>query len=550
VKPSAEVPKYGGTVTYRIGSDPTNFDSGTNRSGGALSGVVYDQFVDQDWTRGPAGSGVTNFAAGIGSVDDWGASFIDSWSIPRQGVWVLQLRQNAYWHPVNTEAGRLMGGRQVTTDDIIAGFKYLMRAPSDSWLYAFRSEIARLSTIEKTGPWEVTIKTPIEQYTSFVWIIQGAGFYRVYPPDVIARYGNVGNWRNAVGTGPFMLVDYVPGSQFVFQRHPKFWGTDLVGPGKGNQLPYVDAVRELIIPDLSTTFAALRTGKLDLVGGVELSDAQSFWKTSPKLEYLRYLGASPWVIGMRMDKSPFTDVRVRQALMLATDFETIKRDYFGGEAEIDVWPVNKGQVALFDPLEKMPESVQGLYRYNPEKAKQLLKEAGYPAGFKTSVVISGVTQRIDELAIYKDMWAKVGIELTIDVKESGVYSRMHGVDRQWEQMYYRSLAGGFDGAMYFRFFRGASSSNVSRVNDPEGADTFIESRFLDMEKYLFVDMPRAYQIFREIKPYVLELAPVIPRPQPYSYNFWWPWLKNYYGQGTGFIKYSWIDQGLKKSMGY
>src|SRR3989338_3678009 len=84
VKPSAEVPKYGGTVTYSIGSDPTNFDSGTNRSGGALSGVVYDQFVDQDWTRGPAGSGVTNFAAGIGSVDDWGASFIDSWSIPRQ----------------------------------------------------------------------------------------------------------------------------------------------------------------------------------------------------------------------------------------------------------------------------------------------------------------------------------------------------------------------------------------------------------------------------------------------------------------------------------
>src|SRR3990170_5364294 len=54
VKPAGDVPKYGGTVTYRIGSDPTNFDSGTQRRGGSLGGAVYQALLSTDWTRGPA----------------------------------------------------------------------------------------------------------------------------------------------------------------------------------------------------------------------------------------------------------------------------------------------------------------------------------------------------------------------------------------------------------------------------------------------------------------------------------------------------------------
>ena len=58
VKPAADTPKYGGSVTYRLAADPTNFDSGTLRSGGALVGNVYQQYMGSDWLRGPAGSGI------------------------------------------------------------------------------------------------------------------------------------------------------------------------------------------------------------------------------------------------------------------------------------------------------------------------------------------------------------------------------------------------------------------------------------------------------------------------------------------------------------
>jgi len=74
-----------------------------------------------------------------------------------------------------------------------------------------------------------------------------------------------------------------------------------------------------------------------------------------------------------------------------------------------------------------------------------------------------------------------------------------------------------------------------------------------ISKNLFLDMPKVYQEYMKIRPYVMEQAYEIPRPTPYSYSLWWPWLKNYYGQGVfhgGFLRYAWVDSALKKSMGY
>ncbi|MEK7353253.1 MAG: ABC transporter substrate-binding protein [Chloroflexota bacterium] len=553
-KPTAspDVPKYGGTLTYRLATDPTNFDSGINRSGGALGNTVYQQHMGADWTKGPAGSGVTNLAVGFTSAEDMqGPILVDRWEMPEIGVWKLHIRQGVRWQPANSDAGRLMAGRELTADDIVYNFNRHISAP-ESWFRVGQPTVATTASIEKTGPWDVTIKTPVDYLTAFSGLIQGSGFTRIQPPQVIERYGNLGNWRNAVGTGPFMLVDYVPGSQFLFIRNPNYWETNPLGPGKGNQLPYVDTLRELIIPDLSTTYAALRTGKLDLQSDIALIDAQSLFKTSPKLEYLKYLSTGPWAIAMRQDKKdkPFSDVRVRQALVLATDFEAFKRAYFGGEAEIDVWPVSKDLKAMYKPLSEMPESVRALYKYNPDKAKQLLKEAGYPGGFKTSVVINSSTERIDELSIFKDMWAKVGIELSIDIRDNAVYSQISGVARSFDDMLYRSLFGSFSIQIYFSAVRGSAINNPSRVNDPIGTIPYIEELYAEMNKYIFTDWPKTYEIHKKIKPFFLENAFLIVRPTPYTYNMWWPWLKNYYGQGTGMVRYSWIDQDLKKSMGY
>ena len=264
-----DAPKYGGGLTVAITTDPTNFDPGTKNSGGALTDIVYEKFLNTDWTRGPAGSGVTALVSDGGALDDfWAPRLADSWKMPQQGVWILHIREGMHWQPVNSDAGRLMAGRQISADDVVSSFNRLMKAP-DTWIKTGVPGVWSTANISKTGPWEVTITTPQDYMTAFVWLIgAGGGFEYLYPPEVVAKYGDMGNWRNAVGTGPFMLVDYVPGSQFVFTKNPVYWEKDPAGPGKGNQLPYADSLRQLIIPDLSTRQAALRTGKLDLLDGV------------------------------------------------------------------------------------------------------------------------------------------------------------------------------------------------------------------------------------------------------------------------------------------
>jgi len=115
------------------------------------------------------------------------------WKMPEIGVWVLQIRKGVKWQPVPSEAGRLMAGRELTADDIVSGFNRLFnrdtKTPApDSWILFSQPTVARTATIEKTGPMEVTIRSPQEYMTAFSWLISGSGNYRIYPPDVVNKY--------------------------------------------------------------------------------------------------------------------------------------------------------------------------------------------------------------------------------------------------------------------------------------------------------------------------------------------------------------------------
>ena len=534
-------------------AEPTNFDSALRGQGGALVETVYEQYMGSDWTRGPAGSGVTNFASGANTLEDtYGPYIAESWTTKEVGVWVLNIRQNVHWQKVDSDAGRLMNGRLMTTDDIVSSFRRLLAVPT-SWMNVGQPRAAKAASIEKTGPWQVTIRTPVDPMTSFTWLIQGAGFNRVYPPEVVAKYGDVGDWRNAVGTGPFILKDYVVGSSMTFIRNKDYWGTNPAGPGKGDQLPYISSYKELYIPDLSTRQAGFRTGKIDMLADVVRDDAKTLLSANSKIQSITYMVNTPWGMTMRTDKQdlPFKDKRVRQALVLGIDYKAFN-DYFGGDSDYDVWPINKQVAAMYDPLSKMPQAVQDLYKYNPEKAKQLLKDAGYPNGFKTTVVVpTQPTTAVDEATVFKSMWAKIGVDLAIDLKEPAVYNSMNTA-RNNAEMSYRLLWGAYAQQLYFSPFSTSSTNNPSYVNDPAGTAPFYQNLYDEVSKYIFIDMPKAYEAYKKLKPVALEDAWYVMRPTPNTYILWWPWLKNYLGQGNALFRFrqSWIDLDLKSSMGY
>ncbi|KKS33599.1 MAG: Extracellular solute-binding protein, family 5, partial [Parcubacteria group bacterium GW2011_GWC2_42_13] len=164
------------------------------------------------------------------------------------------------------------------------------------------------------GPWEVTVKTSTA--AALITAVAKFGSYvRIVPPEVVAKYGDMSKWYNAVGTGPFLLTDYVPGSQALLPRNPNYWKKNPVGPGTGDQVPYIDALQYLIIPDASTRLAALRTGKLDRMANLTFEDAGQIRKNGDNWscrcwhigktveleakahlpEFLHYLRHHPWV---------------------------------------------------------------------------------------------------------------------------------------------------------------------------------------------------------------------------------------------------------------
>ena len=549
----SDKPQYGGTITRLLTSDGGIFDPVTQGQliGPACAWFVNEQWICYDWSKGLFGTGQTDWMNPGAGLDDFMPYLAESYEYPEPGKIILQVRKGVHYglNP-KFEASRMVNGREMTADDWVKNIDMFINHPR-AYVRIVEPVAAANTVVEKTGPWEVTFTCKKDSLRAWHWLAHGGGYHFLFPPELWTKYPNLQDWKNSVGTGSFMLDDYVPNSSITLIKNPKFWNTNPIGPGKGDKLPYVDGIKMLFLPDISTRLAALRTGKADMLDMVTADDAVSLKQTTPDLKSAQFLPGTAMVIGMRIDKTdmPYKDVKVRQALMLALDFKGIAQVVYGGDAEILAYPINKTFKRAYVPMEELPDNVQELFSYNPEKAKKLLEDAGYPEGFKCSVVCSNDTTTVDVMSTFQAMWADIGVELTIDIKEFAVYNGI-SFGKKAEDMIYSGCYGIFPSYLNMGNFTGVGLANQSRINNPYGSEPVITSIYEKEQAIVMQDPAAADKIIHdELIPYVLERAYYIPSPVPYQYQFWWPWVKNYYGASNPlFFQYFWIDQALKKSM--
>jgi peptide/nickel transport system substrate-binding protein len=557
-KAEVEEPEYGGMIMIPLGGDIEAFDESVSFHPGAHTlKLTNEELLTGDWAKGPAGTNDSDWTIrGLFRWEQKTGAIAESWEMPEVGTIIFHIRKGIHWalNP-DSEASQLVKGRELTADDVAWTLNHYLESPQ-AWLRNGTVTPPRLGDVSLTAPdkWTVVLKTTSDLFYNCG--IDFSDFASIIPREVVEKYGDMTDWHNSVGTGPFMLTDVIPGNTVTLVRNPNYWGKDPVGPGKGNQLPYLDSVKYLIIPDASTQQAALRTGEVDLMAAfttIDWETAAVLMKTAPKLLYKKYnQDTAPNCIHMRTDQVPFNDKLVRRALMMATDFESLKRDLFGGDAQILTWPKTEireyknAYLGLDDP--EMPASVRELYTYSPEKAKQLLEEAGYPNGFKTTITCPAMNA--DYLSVIKDMWAKVNIDLTLDTLEPGAWVGIV-MSRNFEQMIQGFVAP--IGSLYNCIdFDGERFTNCSYVDDARVKEVYSQMQVSGM-----MDPPEADRMYKELMKYVLDQAWVIPTPLPPLYHMWWPWVKNYRGEGSvgydnsyNFTKFVWIDQALKKTMGY
>jgi peptide/nickel transport system substrate-binding protein len=506
--------------------------------------------VTGDWTKGPAGSNQYEWGVdGTGRLDSKVGSLAESWEIPDVGTIIFHIRHGIRF-AVNpaSDASRLANGREINADDIATMLNRLITDPRAT-LSKTESRNAKISIPDN---WTIKIELPLASFKEAVML----GDYAIsgYPKEVVEKFGLPLSWQNAVGTGPFILTDYVTASSMTFMRNKNYWRTDPMGPGKGNQLPYADNVKLLIVADASTRMSAIRTAKVDVMHRVGWEDTASLKSTTPDMKYKKYLPEGALSIFMRTDKPdlPFKDSRVRRALMMATDFETIKNTWAGGDAVILTYPITytKEYADCYLPLEEAPASVQELYKYSPETAKALLNEAGYPDGFDTKMICSNDPLQADYVSIIKEQWSKVNINLAIELKEPAVATGI-SLARSHDQMEYSS-SGVAGNAFLGSNYSTGTSSNGSYINDEK-----CNAALAEMSPLSITNPSKAAAMHKELMKYVLDQAWAIPTPAPPLHAFWWPWIKNYNGEysvgrnnSLNYTMYIWVDQTLKKSMGH
>lgn len=547
-----EEPQYGGNLNllFNVGKAPRGFDEGLDFCWScSTSAWTLETLQEGDWTKGLLGTGEMEWSIGwTMDLNNMSGVLAESWDMePGKITW--HIRKGVHFHnkpPTN--------GREMNAHDIEYCMHRSFETPTSTmYLYYTPPPAAppgRAPTaIYCTDDWTVVMEVP-ELMTGFLLIETGSEQMRFYSPDVIEEYGNMSDWENVCGTGPFELTEYIPQSAVTLTRNPDYWQYDPFYPE--NRLPYVDTLSVYVVDDPATRMAALRGGKVDQLQEQEWRDSESLQRTNPELKYRYYSSARPQALWCRLDKPelPWYDIRVRQAVHMAIDHETIKEGYYGGHADILGYPVGNTPAlqAVYVPIEECNAEIQELFSYNPGKARELLSEAGYPNGFTDSILIE--QKNVSLMSIIQSYLDDVGVHLDIKVVEDGAFSAIWR-SRTHESWIFNYRIGLLPWEM--SAVRASCNHNLSIVDDP-----YIEDMYWESMKRAVVDMPAWFEWYSEfLHDYILEHAWMVQTCSPEFATFWQPWLKNYNGERNAgyyqnwiWAKRVWIDQDLKKSMGH
>ncbi|MEJ2048161.1 MAG: ABC transporter substrate-binding protein, partial [Dehalococcoidia bacterium] len=236
VTPSSDKPLYGGTIVTSSNTNWQDFDEVIG------SPIVFNhpmRFTSQevwigDWSKGPAGTNDTRSWSRVmlNKTGDIAESWeFDGWDA---GTLIFHIRKGVHWAlDPDSEASKLVGGREVTAEDVAYSFNQVCKTPS---AYIYKA-YPMLRVAEITAPDKYTFMVKADPPTSN-WFLRVIDFFHVVPHEVVETYGDMSDWKNLVGSGPWMLKDLIDNSSVTFARNPNYYMKNPVGPGEGDQLPY------------------------------------------------------------------------------------------------------------------------------------------------------------------------------------------------------------------------------------------------------------------------------------------------------------------------
>ncbi|WP_236668966.1 ABC transporter substrate-binding protein [Hymenobacter rubidus] len=409
--------------------------------------------------------------------------------------------------------------RRVVAQDFVYSFKRILdpaTASSGGWIFRGKvlekpdgsiSDTAFVAVNDST--FRIHLKEP---FIPFLGILTMPYAY-VVPHEAVEKYGK--DFReHPVGTGPFRFKLWDEGNVLLYERNPSYWRRD----EKGRALPYLDAVAVSFLPDRKTEFLTFMQGKLDFLSGIRAGSRDLIMHpdgtiradfegkfTVQKAPYLNteYLGIqldSANLIGEQaVQGRALRDKRVRQALNYALNKPEMLTYLLNRVGH----PGTSGFVPTALPSFSEKE-VPG-YSYQPQKARQLLRAAGYVPQRPLKLRLSTVLERKEIGEYLQKQWADVGVQVQIDINQSAAQQDL--VDNGRVAFFAKSWLGDYpDAENYLALFY---SPNFS----PAGPDkTHFKNAAYDKlydEARRTQDVARRTALYQAMDRIVVEESPVI-----------------------------------------
>jgi ABC-type transport system substrate-binding protein len=288
-------------------------------------------------------------------------------------------------------------GNEMTAEDILWSFQRAWHIKRTAF---FLYNLLGVESFEKTGDYELTVR--LKQPNTIFLPMLTMYFPTLHDKTQVLKNATLDDpWglkyldQNLVGFGAYSLESLKPGEQVVLKANPNYFR----GP------PYFDRVIYREVPSVANRVALLKTGQVQWVEDLPLKQIADLKKDrAVKVESV--VGTQPATVRMNPQLAPFTDRRVREAFVLATDFESFNRSVFEGlgvPIRSLVPPSVPGSTEAFKPPQR-----------DVAKAKQLLAEAGYPNGLEVPYLYAGTYWWMEPVGIQlKNQLAEAGITLNL-----------------------------------------------------------------------------------------------------------------------------------------
>jgi peptide/nickel transport system substrate-binding protein len=374
-EPPAGSPQKGGELTFATESDVASLEPGVaaQPADKVITLGIYDPLMTYE-----EGELVPFLAKSLESNDDL-------------TTYELELRPDVTFHD----------GTPLNADAVVKHFDRLKDPATKCPCQAQVAIIESMDVPDGADGLKVTFHLANPSVAFGDLLSQSSGY--IESPTAVAALG--ADFKNKpVGTGPFTLTEFTPGERVVLSAYPGYWGKD----DDGIQLPYLDKLTIVPIPDSGQRVAALETGDIDLF---QTADSGTIAQAEDKgFDAQRISGSSSTVILFNNAKPPFDDVKARQALAYAINKDVLNERLYSGVREPS-YSAFATDSAYYNPDAGTP-------KYDLEKAKSLVEDLG---GLEFSIACIPTPEAEGILQLVKQMGEQAGMKITLETQEQGAY---------------------------------------------------------------------------------------------------------------------------------